>query len=170
MILDIVKYPAPLLREKCAPVQPNDTSIEKLVSDMAQTMYAAPGVGLAAPQVGVLKQVVTIDITRDPKRKNLIVLVNPTIVWQEGQTVGEEGCLSLPEVYDDVKRAQAVRVSYFDLNGKIHEITGEGFLARAFQHEIDHLNGILFIDHLSKIKRDFIKIKLRKKAKLVAKN
>ena len=168
MILDIVKYPASLLREQCAPVQFTDTSIEKLVLDMADTMYAAPGVGLAAPQVGVLKRVVIIDTARDPGQKNLMVLINPHILWEEGQMVGEEGCLSLPEVYSEVKRSRVVRASYFDLAGKEHEITGEDLLARAIQHEVDHLNGILFIDHLSKIRRDLIKTKLRKKAKLAA--
>ena len=168
MILDIIKYPDSLLREKCAPVQFTDTSIEKLVSDMTDTMYAAPGVGLAAPQVGILKRVVIIDTTRDPDQRDLRVLINPHILWAEGQMAGEEGCLSLPEVYGDVKRSQVVRVSYFDLAGREHEITGEDLLARAIQHEVDHLNGILFIDHLSKIRRDLIKTKLRKKAKLAA--
>lgn len=168
MILNIIKYPDSLLREKCTAVQVTDTSIKKLVSDMADTMYAAPGVGLAAPQVGVLKRVVTIDTARDHDRRNLRVFINPHIIWTEGQIVGEEGCLSLPEVYGEVKRSQVVRVSYFDLVGKEHEITGEDLLARAIQHEVDHLNGILFIDHLSKIRRDLIKTKLRKKAKLAA--
>ncbi len=168
MILDIIKYPASLLREKCAPVQVTDTSIKKLVSDMADTMYAAPGVGLAAPQVGILKRVVIIDTARDPDQRNLRVFINPHILWAEGQMVGEEGCLSLPEVYGEVKRSEVVRVSYLDLAGKEHEITGEDLLARAIQHEVDHLNGILFIDHLSAIRRELIKTKLRKKAKLTA--
>lgn len=168
MILDIVKYPSSLLREKCAPVQLTDSSIKSLVSDMAETMYAAPGVGLAAPQVGVLKRVVIIDIARNPEQRNLMVLINPTVMWLEGEIVGEEGCLSLPEVYDEVKRSRVVRVRYFDVFGKEHEIIGEDFLARAIQHEVDHLDGILFIDHLSIIKRDLIKTKLKKKAKLAA--
>ena len=170
MILDIVKYPSSLLREKCAPVQFNDISfnIKKLVVDMAETMYAAPGVGLAGPQVGVLKRIVIIDITRDPEQKNLITFINPQIICAEGEIAGEEGCLSLPEVWGEVKRSRVVRVKYFDLAGKECDLTCEDYLARAVQHEVDHLNGVLFIDHLSKIKRDFIKTKLRKKVKLTA--
>jgi len=167
-MLDIIKYPASLLREKCAPVQVTDTSIKKLVADMADTMYAAPGVGLAAPQVGVLKRLVIIDTARNSEQKSLMVLINPHILGGEGQMAGEEGCLSLPEVYGEVKRSRVVRVSYFDLVGKEHQIRGEDLLARAIQHEVDHLNGILFIDHLSAIRRELIKTKLRKKAKLAA--
>jgi peptide deformylase len=168
VILDIVQYPSPLLREKCTPVQFRDISLEKLASDMGETMYAAPGVGLAAPQVGILKRVVVIDTERNSEHKNLLILINPVITYSEGQMVGEEGCLSLPEVYGDVQRSRVVRVRYFDVSGAEYEMTAEDFLARVVQHELDHLDGILFIDRMSKIKRDLLKMKLRKKSKLMA--
>ena len=169
MILDIVKYPSSILRGKSVPVQPNDESIKQLVENMAETMYAAPGIGLAAPQVGVLKRVVVIDISnKDDGKKNLIVLINPKIKCSEEKIVGEEGCLSIPEVYGDVLRSKTVEVNFFDYTGKERQLTAEGLLARVIQHEVDHLDGILFIDRMSKVKRDLLKAKLRKLSKLAA--
>ncbi|MEW5804973.1 MAG: peptide deformylase [bacterium] len=166
--LEIIKYPAPILRDKSQPVSQIDAAIQKLASDMLETMYSAPGVGLAAPQVGILKRLVVIDITSNPKERDPLVLINPRIIYTEGESTGEEGCLSIPEVYGDVHRFQTIRVKFLDLNGKEYEVTGENFLARVIQHEVDHLDGIMFIDRMSKIKRDLLKIKMRKKAKLAA--
>jgi peptide deformylase len=167
-ILDIVKYPDPFLRDKSSPIFQIDFSIKKLASDMVETMHAAPGVGLAATQVGVLKRMVVIDISTDPKKKNPMVFINPEIIYSEGESVGEEGCLSVPEVYGDVKRFELIKVKFLDLDEKEYEMSAESFLARVIQHEVDHLEGTLFIDRMSKVKRDLLKRKLRKKAKLAA--
>lgn len=168
MKLPIITYPSSFLREKSLLIEPGDPSLKRFVAEMAETMYAAPGVGLAAPQVGVLKRVIVIDIDRNTDYKNYLVLINPVITYSEGLVSAEEGCLSIPEMWGDVKRAKAVKVRYLDLSFKEHDMEAEDLLARVIQHEVDHLEGILFIDRMSKIKRDLLKIKLRKKAKLVA--
>lgn len=168
-ILEIVKYPAPLLRDGCLAVSHVDPSIKKLALDMVETMYNAPGVGLAAPQVGILKKLVVVDTCNDPKKRDPLVLINPDIIYSEGEMVGEEGCLSIPEIYGDVKRFQGIKVRFLDLDENEYEINAENFLARVIQHEVDHLEGILFIDRMSKIKRDLLKAKLRKKAKATVK-
>ncbi|MEW6380547.1 MAG: peptide deformylase [bacterium] len=168
-ILEIFKYPASVLREKAAVVNQSDLSVRKLVADMLETMYGAPGVGLAAPQVGVLQRIVVIDVATEDKGKDPLILINPEIIHSDGEMItGEEGCLSIPEVWGDVSRFQRVRLKFFDLAGIEHELTAENLLARVIQHEVDHLDGVLFIDRMSKIKRDLLKMKLRKKAKLAA--
>ena len=165
MIYDIVKYGAPVLEEKAQPVTEFDENLRKLVDDMFESMYTAQGVGLAAPQIGINKRLAVIDVTfkEDPNAK--LVLVNPQIVKQEGRQRGSEGCLSLPEFREDVTRANIVTVRAQDVNGKWFEKTGDGLLARAFLHETDHLDGKLFIHHVSALKRDLIKRKVRKLVK-----
>lgn len=152
-IRDIVHYPNNVLTTPCKPVETFDDSIKTLVNDMAETMYDAPGVGLAAPQVGVLKRVAVIDITKGEGEPRLIVLINPEIVHREGNILWEEGCLSIPQVYEKIERARKVRVKAQDATGKVFEIEGEDLLAVAMQHEIDHLDGVLFFDRMSQLKR-----------------
>jgi peptide deformylase len=164
--LPILVLPDRRLREVSKPVGSIDANIRELVADMFETMYAAPGVGLAAIQVGVPKRVVTIDATRGDDEKQPVALINPEIVWSSAEKVAhEEGCLSIPEYLDDVERAERVRVRFLDLDGKPQEVEADGLLARVVQHEIDHINGILFIDHLSKLKRDRVLKKFTKAAK-----
>lgn len=158
---EIVIYPDPVLRKKAREVKRIDDRVARLAAEMAETMYAAPGIGLAAPQVGVSERVILVDVT-GPERKELITLVNPVIVEKEGMVIFEEGCLSLPEVREKVERAAQVLVRGYDLDEREREIEAEGLLAIALQHEIDHLNGVLFIDYLSRLKRDMIERKLRK--------
>ena len=158
---EIVIYPDPVLRKKAKEVKRIDDGVARLAAEMAETMYAAPGIGLAAPQVGVSERVILVDVT-GPERKELITLVNPVIVEKEGRVIFEEGCLSLPEVREKVERAARVLVRGYDLDEREREIEAEGLLAIALQHEIDHLNGVLFIDYLSRLKRDMIERKLRK--------
>jgi peptide deformylase len=154
----IIFHPDPILREVCRPVESFDDDLKRLVRDMAETMYAAPGVGLAAPQVGVTKRVFVIDVREsDPSgQPALHVFVNPEIVERSGQLVWEEGCLSLPNIHEDVTRAQAVKVRAFNEKGEPFEFEAEGMLAVAIQHENDHLDGILVFDHLSPLKRRFV--------------
>lgn len=154
-LLKILTYPHPLLTQKAKPVKVVDDSIRRLVNDMAETMYHAPGVGLAAPQVGHLLRIVVIDVdyTDDRKGANLRVLINPEIISSEGSITWEEGCLSVPGVSEEVKRAGKVVVRALDQNGEPQEIVGEGLLGVCMQHEIDHLEGTLFVDKLSRLKR-----------------
>ena len=161
---EIVIYPADVLKTKAEEVKEFNEEIKKLVEDMFDTMYKRGGVGLAANQVGVLKRVVVIDLhSRTEKEgKEQIVLINPEIVAQEGEVVKEEGCLSLPGLYRKVKRAAYVKVKAQNLEGEEFEIEGEGLLARALQHEIDHLNGIVFIDRLSPLQKRLALEKYRK--------
>lgn len=164
-VLTILEAPHPLLKAKAAPVDAFDSGLRKLVEDMFDTMYLAPGIGLAAPQVGVLKRVCVADIAdkkkgEDPRR---LVLVNPEVVWRSAEAeVQEEGCLSLPNQFAEVTRPRAVRVRYRDLEGRERELEADGLLARCVQHEIDHLDGTLFTDRLSALKRDMIMRKLQK--------
>jgi len=158
---EIVIYPDPVLRKKAKEVKRIDDGVARLAAEMAETMYAAPGIGLAAPQVGVSERVILVDVT-GPERKELITLVNPVIVEKEGRVIFEEGCLSLPEVREKVERAARVLVRGYDLDEREREIEADGLLAIALQHEIDHLDGVLFIDYLSRLKRDMIERKLRK--------
>jgi len=162
---EIKKYPDPVLRKKTAPVGAIDAELCRLIDDMVETMHAAPGVGLAANQVGVSLQVAVIDISRhedEGKKHPLMVLINPEIVSQEGSVVDEEGCLSVPEFTEKVKRAARVKVRAKDRGGKAFELEADGLMAKALQHEIDHLNGMLFIDRLSPIKKSIFRRKLKK--------
>lgn len=155
-VREIKKYPEEVLRKKTEPVTRFDSELQKLIDDMIETMYAAPGVGLAANQIGVSRQVAVIDVSA-AQDSSLIVLVNPEIIHAEGENSTEEGCLSVPEYTTIVKRAERVKVKGLDREGRLLEIEAEGFLAKALQHEIDHLNGLLFIDRIGRIKREFFK-------------
>ncbi len=165
MIYPIVKYGQAVLETPAEPVVAFDGALEKLVSDMFETMYAARGVGLAAPQIGIPKRICVIDTSSGEDPKARLVLVNPVIVAAEGKQVNEEGCLSLPDFRADTPRPARATVRAQDVQGREFTLTGEGLLARALCHETDHLNGILFIQHLSMLKRDSIKRKVRKMAK-----
>jgi peptide deformylase len=156
-VLQIKRYPDKVLREKTDPVGEIDSELQKLIDDMIETMYAAPGVGLAANQVGVPKQVTVMDISVGTEESSLIVLINPEIIHAEGELSEEEGCLSIPEYTTVVKRFEKVKVKGLDRNGESIEIEGEGLLSRALQHEIDHLNGFLLIDRIGRIKREIFK-------------
>jgi peptide deformylase len=156
-VLEIKKYPDRILREKTEPVNEFDSELQKLIDDMIETMYAAPGIGLAANQVGVSRQVAVIDVRIKDEKSILIILINPEIVHREGECSSEEGCLSVPDYTTIVKRAEKVKVKALDRYGKPIEIEGEGLLARALQHEVDHLNGLLLIDRIGRIKKEFFK-------------
>ena len=162
MILKIVKYPEPVLQQPGEPVTEFNEELHKLVADMFETMYSAQGIGLAAPQVAVSRRVTVIDLSmgKDPAQK--LVLVNPEIIFQEGRQYEEEGCLSFPEIREKVARAFKVTVRAQDANGKWFEMDGEELLSRAFQHEIDHLDGMLFIFRMSGLKRDMVQRRIRK--------
>ena len=162
MIYPIVKYGDPVLEKRAATITEFNDELRKLADDMFESMYAAKGVGLAAPQIGVAKRIAVIDVTfkEDPGAK--IVLVNPEIVHTEGKQTSSEGCLSLPEFRENVTRPMTVTARAQDLEGKTIEVTGDELLARALLHETDHLNGRLFISHISALKRDMIKRKVRK--------
>jgi peptide deformylase len=165
MIYPIVKFGDPVLDTPAAAVTSFDDELNKLVDDMFESMYAARGVGLAAPQIGISKRIAVVDVTfkEDPGAK--LVLINPVIVGKEGRQRNSEGCLSIPEFREDVTRARTVTVRAQDLTGKFFEHTGEELLARAFLHETDHLNGKLYISHISALKRDLIKRKIKKMVK-----
>jgi peptide deformylase len=169
-VREILVLPDKRLRLKSEPVKKIDAGIRKLVEDMFETMYDAPGIGLAAIQIGTPKRVVTMDLSKkEETEKNPQVFINPEILWRsEEKATYEEGCLSIPEYYGDVERPAQVKVKYLDLEGKMHEIEANGLLATCLQHEIDHTNGVLFIDHLSKLKRDRVIKKFAKAAKRAA--
>jgi peptide deformylase len=163
---DIIILPDKRLRQKSEPVKAVDAALRALVDDMLETMYKAPGVGLAAIQVGVPKRVVTIDTAKKDEPKSPQVFINPEVVWSsEEKNTYEEGCLSIPEYYEEVERPSEVKVRFMDLDGKSREIAANGLLATVLQHEIDHTNGVLFIDHISKLKRDRVIKKFAKAAK-----
>jgi peptide deformylase len=162
MIYPIVKYGQKVLETPAEAVAGFDGDLEKLVADMFETMYAANGVGLAAPQIGISKRLCVIDVTSGDQPAGKLVLVNPVIVSTEGKVTQDEGCLSLPDFRAGTKRPQRATVRAQDIHGKEITVTGEGLLARAFCHETDHLNGLLFIQHLSMLKRDSIKRKVKK--------
>jgi peptide deformylase len=168
-LLPILEAPHPLLKTKASPVESFDARLLKLLEDMLETMYKAPGVGLAAPQVGVTLRALVVDVSGKDEPKRPIRIINPEIVWHSADAeLAEEGCLSLPEQYAEVRRPRAVKVRYQDETGAPHEIEADGLLARCLQHEIDHLDGILFTDHLSKLKRDMIMRRLAKARRLRA--
>jgi peptide deformylase len=162
MLRAIVKYPDPVLERLTEPVTEFDDELSKLVDDMFESMYAAKGIGLAAPQIGLSKRLTVIDLSFKERPEDKIVLVNPEIVFREGKQYEEEGCLSLPEIREKVSRAAKVRVRAQNLKGEWFELEGEELLARAFQHEIDHLDGILFFRRVSALKRDLILRQIRK--------
>ncbi|MGO8954465.1 MAG: peptide deformylase [Rhodomicrobium sp.] len=165
--LPIIKLPDPILREKSLPVESIDGNVRTFLSDMLETMYAAPGIGLAAVQVGVLRRMLVLDIARgEDEPKNPMMLINPEIVAR-GDTprLHEEGCLSIPEMYAEVERPALVRVRYLDVEGNQREEVFQDLIATVVQHEIDHLNGLLFIDHLSRLKRDLLVKKFYKTQK-----
>ncbi|HZT36335.1 MAG TPA: peptide deformylase [Bryobacteraceae bacterium] len=163
MIYPIVKYGNPVLETKAEAVTEFDTpELHKLIEDMFESMYAAKGVGLAAPQIGIGKRIAVIDTTVGEDHGQKIVLINPEIIGREGSQSGEEGCLSIPGFREQVTRAKKVTVRAQDVKGEFFEMTGEDLLARAFLHETDHLNGTLYIMHVSPLKRDLIRRKIRK--------
>jgi peptide deformylase len=168
--LDIITLPDRKLRMKSAPVERVDDDLRKLMDSMLETMYEAPGIGLAAIQVNVPRRVVTIDVAQredETAKPDPLFLVNPEIVWSSDETaVAEEGCLSIPEYFAEVERPASVRVTYIDREGRTRELDAEGVLAVCLQHEIDHLDGKLFIDHLSKLKRDMVIKKFAKQARI----
>jgi len=162
MIREIVKYPDPILQRPTEKIAEFNEELRTLAADMFESMYKAQGIGLAAPQIGVSKRITVIDLSNQQNPDDKIVLVNPEIVHREGKQVEEEGCLSLPDIRDKVSRAAKVRVQAQDLDGNPVELEGTDLLARAFQHEIDHLDGILFLWRLSALKRDLILRRIRK--------
>jgi len=165
MLLEIVKYPDPVLERPGEPVTEFDDELRKLVDDMFESMYAAKGIGLAAPQIGISKRITVIDLSFQKNPEEKIVLINPEIIFREGKQYEEEGCLSLPEIREKVSRAAKVKVRAQDVKGKWFELDGEELLARAFQHEIDHLDGILFFRRVSALKRDLMLRRIRKMQK-----
>jgi peptide deformylase len=163
-LLEILHHPDPRLREKARPVERFDADLQKLVDDMFETMYAAPGVGLAATQVGVARRVFVMDCAVEENRREPVVAINPEIVETADAEEVEEGCLSVPGVRDKLKRYHRVKMKALDRHGKPYEITGEGLMAQCIQHEIDHLNGKLYIDHLSSLKRERLMKRMREEA------
>jgi peptide deformylase len=163
---DILVLPDKRLRLVSEPIKRIDAGIRALVEDMFETMYDAPGIGLAGIQIGVPKRIVTMDLAKKESTREPQVFINPELVWaSDEKAIYEEGCLSIPEYYEDVERPSQVKVKYLDLDGKAQEIEADGLLATCLQHEIDHLNGVLFIDHISKLKRGRVVKKFTKAAK-----
>jgi peptide deformylase len=165
-LLTILEYPDPRLKRIAAPVTAFDASLKKLVEDMAETMYQAPGIGLAATQVDVHKRVIVIDVS--PDKSDLKVIVNPEIVAASGETMAEEGCLSVPEYYDKVRRAANVTLKAQDQSGKPYTLDADGLLSVCIQHEMDHLQGKLFVEHLSQLKQMRVKTKMKKRHREMA--
>ena len=162
----ILVIPDPLLRKVSEPVNSVNTEVKNLMDDMLETMYAAPGIGLAAVQIGVLKRIIVIDLSKDGEKKNPLFIVNPEITFKSNELISyEEGCLSIPNQFAEVKRPSSCKVNFLDYNGKKKEIDADGLLATCIQHEVDHLDGILFIDYLSKLKKDLILKKTEKQKK-----
>jgi peptide deformylase len=162
---EICSYPDPVLRKKTSRVERIDSTLERLIEDMVETMRAAPGVGLAANQVGVPLQLAVIDLSSredEEQRHPLLVIINPEVLAMEGSVIEEEGCLSIPDYSEKVKRAARVKVRALDRTGKQFEIEAEGLMAKALQHEIDHLNGLLFVDRLSPLKKSLFKRRFKK--------
>ena len=166
----IIIEPDPILRKKSYDLEKVDDELRKLMDDMLETMYAAPGIGLAAVQIGILKRLIVIDISKDDKKKEPLFFVNPKITFQSNKTsVYEEGCLSLPGHFAEIERPAECGISYIDYNGNKKQLNAKGLLSTCIQHEIDHLNGVLFIDYLSKLKKDMIIKKLIKHKKETSK-
>jgi peptide deformylase len=168
-LLDIIKAPDPILKQVCAPVETVDDRIRALMDDMLETMYAAPGIGLAAPQVAVHKRIIVVDVSDLDAPRNPFCMANPELVHvSDDKVVIEEGCLSFPEHFAEVRRAAKIRVRYLDYENQVRELEADGLLSTCTQHEMDHLDGILFVDYLSMIKRNIILRKMRKLRKTEA--
>ena len=166
-VLPIITAPDKRLKVKSEPVENVDEELATLMNDMLETMYLAPGVGLAAPQVGVTKRIIVVDVGKTAEERDPLLMANPEVIWEsEDWSIYEEGCLSLPEYYADVERPEQVRVKYIDQTNTERELEAEGLLATCIQHEIDHLEGVLFVDHLTSIKRSMILRKLQKAKKM----
>ncbi len=166
-LLDIIVAPDPRLKKKAEPVERVDAATAKLMADMLETMYEAPGVGLAAPQVGVLKRIIVVDPAREDDPPQPLKMAHPEIIWSSEETkLHEEGCLSLPEEYDEVVRPDKIKVRYVDENNELRTLEADGLLSVIIQHEMDHLNGVLFVDHISNLKRSMIMRRLTKQKKL----
>lgn len=165
-IRPIIIAPDPVLKAKAKPVENIDGGIVRLMDDMLETMYKAPGIGLAAPQIGILQRVIVVDVADKDEEPQPFAMANPEILWKSDETsVHNEGCLSLPDHYADVVRPKQVRLRYIDRDGEVRELDADNLLATCVQHEIDHLNGVLFIDHISLLKRNMIMRKLQKAKK-----
>lgn len=164
-ILEILKVPHPFLKKKVSKVENITPEIKKILDDMAETMYYANGVGLAASQVGLGMRLVVIDLSNEERKMDLLRMINPEILLGEGELIMEEGCLSVPDIRDEVKRYKRVRFRYLDTGGEEHIVEDEGLLARVVQHEIDHLDGIVFVDRLSRLKKTLYYRRLRREAK-----
>jgi peptide deformylase len=164
-VLEVLKVPNPFLKKKAKPIDKIDDEILKILDDMAETMYYSNGIGLAATQVGIDKRLVVIDFSTEKKKMELLKLINPEILSVDGELTMEEGCLSVPEIRDEVKRPRWVRFRYLDTEGNVREGEDEGLLARVIQHEIDHLDGIVFLDRLSPLKKALYYRRLKKEAK-----
>lgn len=166
-LLAIIVAPDPRLKKKCEPVTSFDASTAKLMDDMLETMYDAPGIGLAAPQIGVARRIIVVDTSKPKEPRRPIRMANPEITWfSPEKKVHEEGCLSLPEEYQDVERPDKIRVRFQDATGAAQELEADGILSVVIQHEMDHLDGVLFVDHISRLKRDIILRRLTKQKKL----
>lgn len=161
-VLEILKYPHPLLKKRCEKVDRIDGEVKKLIRDMTETMYQANGIGLAACQVGVSRRVIVVDVSPIDPEKELFAMVNPEVISEEGEIEHEEGCLSVPDCLEKLKRKEKVLVRGFSPAGKEIEISAEGILAIAIQHEIDHINGVLILDRISRLKREIYRNKLKK--------
>jgi peptide deformylase len=165
-ILPIITAPDPRLKRVCAPLEHVDGEVRQLLDDMLETMYRAPGVGLAAPQVGVFKRVLVVDISKEGEERRAHRLINPELLWTSDEDASyEEGCLSLPDQFAEVARPASIRVAYLDEQGERRELDAEGLLATCIQHEMDHLDGLLFVDHISALKRNMILRRLQKAKK-----
>ena len=165
-IKPLIILPDPLLRQVSKPIERVDADLQRLADDMLETMYDAPGIGLAAIQIGVPRRMLVIDVSREGEEKQPLVFVNPEVVAStDERSVYEEGCLSIPDYYAEVERPATVTVKYLDRDGKEQTVQADGLLATCLQHEIDHLNGVLFIDHISRLKRDMVIKKFTKAAK-----
>jgi peptide deformylase len=162
-LLTILEAPHPILKTRAAPVTSIDPALRRLMDDMLETMYRAPGIGLAAPQVAVTKRVIVVDLAKEGEERRPMRIINPEIVWRsEDADIADEGCLSLPDHFAEVRRPRQVRMRYLDERGEEREVEADGLFARCLQHEVDHLDGILFVDHLSALKRNMIMRKLGK--------
>ena len=162
-ILPIITAPDPRLKKACKPVETVDAGTRRLMEDMLETMYAAPGIGLAAPQVGVLRRIIVVDVSKEDEKRQPFMMANPELIWvAEEDASYEEGCLSLPEHYAEVVRPAEIKLRYIDKENEIREMAADGVLATCIQHEMDHLEGILFVDHISALKRNMILRRLLK--------